>query len=111
MERKDVLPVRNKGVLPQRACLRAPDCHIRDYLARFGDELFLHRDAWEPYFDVWVIFNLIQLFLLYFYNLYSAVTISPEFGENRLASHIFLRYTQLEVGPNKDGGDPKTISG
>jgi len=50
------------------------------YLARFGDELFLHRNAWEPYFDVWVVFNLIQLFLLYFYNLYNAVTISPEFG-------------------------------
>lgn len=44
---------------------------LLSYLARFGNELFLHRNAWEPYFDIWVIFNLLQLFLLYFYNLYT----------------------------------------
>jgi len=27
------------------------------YLARFGTELLQHGEAWEPYFDIWAIFN------------------------------------------------------
>jgi len=30
---------------------------LLSYLVRFGDELFLYRNAWEPYFNIWAIFN------------------------------------------------------
>jgi len=44
---------------------------LLSYLARFGSGLLQHSEAWGPYLDIWIIFNLLQLFLLYFYNLYT----------------------------------------
>jgi len=40
---------------------------LLSYLARFGDELFLYRNAWEPYFNIWAIFNLLRRMVIKFY--------------------------------------------